>query len=91
MLAAEYRTLPQIMQTAVIEFFDLNEAWVSKVLSEGQKEGSIEFSGPPSVSARMVVSALEGALLVARPYGEVDRFRTTVEQLLRNFVINANR
>jgi hypothetical protein len=30
----------------------------------------------------MILSGLEGAMLVARPYGDVDRFMTTASQLL---------
>jgi TetR/AcrR family transcriptional regulator, transcriptional repressor for nem operon len=34
MLAAEYRTLPLRMQSAVVRFFDENEAWLQRVLEE---------------------------------------------------------
>ena len=35
MLAAEYQTLPQPMQDAVIRFFDENESWLEGVLDGG--------------------------------------------------------
>jgi TetR/AcrR family transcriptional regulator, transcriptional repressor for nem operon len=81
MLAAEYRTLPKPMQNAVIRFFDENEAWLEAVLVQGQEQGTLEFAGTPSDAARMIVSALEGAMLVSRPYGDPARFQATAARL----------
>ncbi len=81
-LAAEYETLPTPMRDAVMEFFDQNEAWLVQVLELGQKQGSLQFTGLAAGAARMIVSGLEGAMLVARPYGEVERFKSAAVQLL---------
>ena len=70
MLAAEYPTLPGPMQSAVLEFFDHNEAWLQAVLEQGRNEGSLEFTGSARDTARMIISGLEGAMLVTRPYGD---------------------
>jgi TetR/AcrR family transcriptional repressor of nem operon len=85
MLAAEYQTLPDPMRDAVIAFIDLNEAWVEKVLSDGQHAGTITLAGPASDAARLIVGGLEGAMLVARPYGDLARFDTAAEGLLAGF------
>jgi TetR/AcrR family transcriptional repressor of nem operon len=85
MLAAEYQTLPEPMRDAVIGFFDENETWVERVLAGGREEGTLAFEGPPREAARLIVSALEGAMLVARPYGGVDRFETAADRLLSAF------
>ena len=85
MLAAEYQTLPDPMRDAVITFIDANEAWVERVLSDGRQAGSIALPGPASDAARLIVSGLEGAMLVARPYGDVARFDTAAEGLLAGF------
>jgi TetR/AcrR family transcriptional repressor of nem operon len=85
MLAAEYQTLPDPMRDAVIAFIDANEAWVERVLSDGQRDGSITLAGPASDAARLIVSGLEGAMLVARPYGDLTRFDTAAEGLLAGF------
>lgn len=82
MLAAEYQTLPKPMRDAVIRYFDENEAWLENVLRQGQEEGTLRFPGSPSEAARMIVSGLEGAMLVALPYGDVTRFRAAASQLL---------
>jgi TetR/AcrR family transcriptional repressor of nem operon len=85
MLAAEYETLPEPMRDAVIGFFDQNEAWVEGVLAAGREEGTLTFAGEPGEAAQQIVSALEGAMLVARPYGDVDRFETAARRLLAGF------
>lgn len=85
MLAAEYETLPEPMRDAVIGFFDENEAWVEGVLAAGREEGTLTFAGEPREAAQQIVSALEGAMLVARPYGDVDRFETAAQRLLAGF------
>ncbi|MGZ8646068.1 MAG: TetR/AcrR family transcriptional regulator [Actinomycetota bacterium] len=82
MLAAEYETLPQPMRDSVIRFFDDNEVWVRRVLEQGQQEGTLHLDGAASEVARAIVSALEGAMLVSRPYGDVARFRATADRLL---------
>ena len=85
MLAAEYQTLPDPMRAAVIAFIDANEAWVEKVLADGQRAGSIAVAGSPADAARLIVSGLEGAMLVARPYGDIARFDTAAAGLLASF------
>jgi TetR/AcrR family transcriptional regulator, transcriptional repressor for nem operon len=82
MLAAEYPTLPKPMRDAVIAFFDQNEAWLERVLEQGRENGSLHFEGSAREAARMVISGLEGAMLVARPYGDIERFRTAAAGLL---------
>ena len=82
MLAAEYQTLPKPMQAAVIQFFDDNEAWLENVLKKGRDEGTLHFGESAREAARLVVSALEGAMLTARPYGDVERFEAAASALL---------
>jgi TetR/AcrR family transcriptional repressor of nem operon len=81
-LAAEYPTLPKPMQKAVIGFFDKNERWLAEVLRQGQADGSLRFQGEAADVAQGILSTLEGAMLVARPYGALDRFEAAVRQLL---------
>lgn len=85
MLAAEYTTLPASMQAAIRGFFDLNERWLSRLLASGRKDGTLMFVGTPRDSARVITSSLEGAMLLARPYGSGERFAVAAERLLRDF------
>jgi len=81
-LAAEYMTLPADMQVAIRDFFEQNEAWLGRVLEQGRAEGSVEFAGCGRDTARMIVSALEGAMLLSMPYGQAERFMTVANSLL---------
>jgi TetR/AcrR family transcriptional repressor of nem operon len=82
MMAAEYETLPLPMQDAVVRFFEENERWVARVLVQGRREGTLAFIGPPGEMARMIVSGLEGAMLVARPFDDIARFQQSAGHLL---------
>ena len=82
MLAAEYQTLPQPMQAAVLAFFDQNETWLAAVLEQGRNDGSLQFSGSARDSARLIIGSLEGAMLVARTYGDPARFSSSASSLL---------
>jgi TetR/AcrR family transcriptional regulator, transcriptional repressor for nem operon len=82
MLAAEYPTLPGAMRASVVSFFDDNETWLQQVLEEGRGDGSLQFSGSTRDVARMIISCLEGAMLVTRPYGDIPRFQDAAANLV---------
>lgn len=82
MLAAEQRTLPEPMRRAVRRFFDDQEAWLVGVLEQGRAAGTLRFPGSAASAARAVLGGLEGAMLVARSYGDPERFQAAVEGLL---------
>jgi TetR/AcrR family transcriptional repressor of nem operon len=85
MLAAEVTTLPDSMQRAIRRFFDENEAWLTRVLEAGRRARHVTFDGDARESARVLTAALEGAMLLARSYGDVTRFTTAATRLLREF------
>jgi len=82
MLAAEYTTLPKPMKDEMRHFFDENERWLVAVLEEGRQSGTLKFSGSSLDVARALVGALEGAMMLARSYGEVARFEAVTGRLL---------
>jgi TetR/AcrR family transcriptional repressor of nem operon len=82
MLAAEYQTLPKPIREAVVAFFDDNELWLESVLEQGRTDRSLMFDGSARDTARMVVSSLEGAMLVARTYRDPERFQTIAGMML---------
>lgn len=82
MLAAEYLTLPANMQVAIREFFEQNEAWLGRVLEQGKSDGAVQFTGCGVDTARMIISGLEGAMLLCLPYGDLERFTTVAASLL---------
>jgi TetR/AcrR family transcriptional repressor of nem operon len=83
MLAADYETLPIPMRDAVIRFFDANEEWLTRVLMQGVDEGALRLQGSARETAQAIVSGLEGALLLARPFGDATRFQAAASRLLR--------
>ena len=81
-LAAEYATLPKSVKLEVTRFFDANETWLAGVLERGRKDRSLSFSGPALEAARLLVAALEGAMMLARSYGDAKRFDAAASRLL---------
>ena len=82
MLAAEYQTLPAPMRAAVVQFFDINESWLEGVLDAGEKAGTMHPRGSARDAARVVISTLEGAMLVARLRDDPSRLEAAKDQLL---------
>jgi TetR/AcrR family transcriptional repressor of nem operon len=91
MLAADYETLPKPMQEAVVRFFDASVAWLTGVIAAGAERGDVRVSASPEEAAQAMLSGLEGAMLVARPYGDVKRFDTAANQLLESLTGGATR
>ena len=82
MLAAEYETLPEPMGDAVVTFFRDNETWLGEVVSQGQADGSLSPRLTPGEASQMILSGLEGAMLLARTYGGITRFQSSAQRLL---------
>src|SRR5690349_5679873 len=82
MLAAEWGTLPKPMRDPMRHFFDENEKWLVKVLQEGRKQKALDFQGSAAQAAQTLVGALEGAMMIARSYGEVARFKSVADKVL---------
>lgn len=82
MLAAEYATLPKALKSAVTTFFDANERWLAAVLESGDRLGELKVKAPPKEAARVLVAGLEGAMMVARAYGDLSRFKRAAQHLL---------
>lgn len=82
MLASDFATLPPPMKDAVNRFFDANELWVARVLDEGRRARRLRGTGASRELARTLVAGLEGAMLVARSYGDVSRFEAAAERLV---------
>ncbi|MGF6727800.1 TetR/AcrR family transcriptional repressor of nem operon [Paraburkholderia sp. GAS41] len=66
MLAADIESLPDNVRHAVQAFFKANKNWLTKVLSQGAKEGSLAFNGKAECAARTVFAAYQGSALASR-------------------------
>ena len=59
-----------------------NTLWLTAVLAEGRSEGTLSFDGSPTDAAQTVLGALQGAMLVARPYADPARFQAAAAYTL---------
>jgi TetR/AcrR family transcriptional repressor of nem operon len=82
MLAVGFATLPAPIQQELTLFFDANERWLTAVLKEGLRARKFQFEEPANERARLLLGALEGAMLVARSYGSPRRFQVAAACML---------
>jgi TetR/AcrR family transcriptional repressor of nem operon len=82
MLAADYETLPKPMRTELCRFFDANEAWLTRVLEAGCGRDELAFAGSPTDAARVLIAALEGAMMLARSQRDPARLQTAADHML---------
>ena len=82
MLAADSETLDAENCAELREAFNDLENWLKRVLLEGRKAGALSFSGSALREARLILSTLEGAMLVARTYNDPRRFKTVAKSLV---------
>ena len=88
MMAADLAALPAVVRTELKRFFDANEEWLVRVLTAGRKAKALRLAGTPEVEARLLTMGLEGAMLVARSYGEPHRFDEIAKRLLEGLGIS---
>ena len=82
MLAAEFGTLPEEMRDRMRHYFDANEQWLAGVLKQGKKDKTLKFAGSAVESAQALIGSLEGAMMIARSYGDPARFKAVSDRLL---------
>lgn len=82
MLASEALTLDPAMLPGIKRFFDRNTEWLTEILAVGKSQQIFTFSGTAADHARMIVSALQGALLIARATGDHAAFDQTASLLI---------
>ena len=87
MLAAEHMTLAKPMKAELKRFFDENERWLVTVLEEGRSTKTLRFDGTAREVALFLVSSLQGAMMLARSYGDVARFEATADRLLASLAV----
>jgi TetR/AcrR family transcriptional repressor of nem operon len=82
MLASDALTLDPVMLSGLRRFFARNVDWLTEVLAVGQAQGLLTLTGTPADHARMMLSALQGALLIARATGDGEAFDRTASLLV---------
>ena len=82
MLASEYSSLPDEVRDEVGQFFTDQQAWIGATISSGIESGSIAAVADPDLFAQTFLSALEGAMVMARSMNKPDYLATVASQLL---------
>lgn len=82
MLASNSETLPDAVRMEVRTFFQDNEAWLTRLLTKGQKEGDFELKSEASQISKSIISALEGAMVIAESVGDPSRLLAITHWIL---------
>lgn len=82
MLASEALTLDKAVLPGLKRFFELNVRWLTEILSEGKAKRIFTLNGAASNHAHLLVSSLQGALILARATGDRKVFDQTASILL---------
>jgi TetR/AcrR family transcriptional regulator, transcriptional repressor for nem operon len=73
-LGGEFLALPEQMQSEIKAFFEEHETFLTELLERGRAAGSFHFPGSANDRARLIFSAVEGALLIKRIKGDASYF-----------------
>lgn len=82
MLATEILTLSPSLQPALSRFFALQQQWLSQVLSEGQASGELALGSSAEQQASLLISALQGALMLSRGTDSDAMLEQTIDSLM---------
>lgn len=66
MLGAEADGLPQAVNEAVADFFRLNLCWLAAAFADAQHSGQVASTQRAGAMAELMLSVLEGAMIVGR-------------------------
>lgn len=81
-LAAEAGTISAEMRAELERFFEGCELWLSRQLDAGRAQGELAFRGAPAAAAGAMLSALEGAMMTSRLYGDDRPVREATQWML---------
>ena len=85
-LAGEALSLPKKVRQETQVFFSVHEMWLTQFLESGRKGKEFRFDGEASASARLIFSALQGALLAARVQQDTGYYQDIVNVLKNNLM-----
>ncbi|QEH36244.1 HTH-type transcriptional repressor ComR [Aquisphaera giovannonii] len=85
MLAADATTLDPSIVADLRSSLGDHEAWLEALLHRGEEAGVMAASGDLREEARLILSSLEGAMLLARTFDDPGRFDAAALALLSRF------
>jgi len=73
MLAADFASVSDRVRAALQAFFRVHETWLTKVLTDGARDGSLKPCVDPQAEARTLFASFQGALLASRLFQTPER------------------
>lgn len=86
-LAAELETLPESLRTGTALFFKEHIDWLEGVYSEGLSRAEVRERLKPKEAARLIITALEGALMMERMIAGRSGFKLTLRAIVESLSI----
>jgi TetR/AcrR family transcriptional regulator, transcriptional repressor for nem operon len=80
-LAGEMMALPPELRARVDQFFKEHQTWLAAILRRGVERGEFKLAAPPAKTARLILGALQGALLVKRTTQDASQLRDVIAAL----------
>jgi TetR/AcrR family transcriptional repressor of nem operon len=84
MLATEIENIPSQAREGLHAFFALQQAWLADVIREGQGRGEFRPEIAPEKSAQEILSALQGAMFIARALRDPSYLEAVSQGTLHN-------
>ncbi|MCD0504501.1 TetR/AcrR family transcriptional regulator [Bordetella petrii] len=78
MLAADFASLSDRARLSLQGFFRMHETWLSKVIADGQQDGTLRWAGSPEAGGRCLFAAFQGALMGSRLFQNQARLHDVV-------------
>lgn len=82
-LAMEANSLPANVRSAVERFFEENRNWIAAQLREAKALGDVDFAGSAEDVAALIVSTVQGGLVISRAAMSPEPFDAAVKQISR--------
>lgn len=83
MFAAEIEALPAAALSQLQRFITETEHWLGQVLEQGKRLHEVDYPGSSQSQSRIVMAALQGAMLLARASGDRGYFQVVADDLLK--------
>lgn len=85
MLASECLTLEPSVTRWLKRFFSVNISWLTALLEEGKANRQLSYTGRAEEQANLILSSMQGALLLARATGNPKILKSSTDMLLARF------
>ena len=82
MLASESSSVPAKVSAQTRMFFSEQQDWISQTIAEGVDDGTITATTQPNEFAKTFLSALEGAMMLARSMEQPEHLRSVSNQMI---------